>query len=58
MENPRHKREQISISVDPNTKVKIATLRKYGVKIGKLVDEAVNDATLKWLQGDDLSNLK
>lgn len=55
---PKEKRVQISISVDPNTKVKISTMRKDGVKIGKLVDMAVNDACRRWLTGEDLTELK
>lgn len=55
---PKEKRVQISISVDPNTKVKIDTMRKDGVKIGKLVDMAVNDVCRRWLTGEDLTELK
>ena len=58
LENPRDKRVQITVTIDPNTQVKIRTLKKDGIKIGKLVDEAVNEVTRKWLTGEDLSNLK
>lgn len=54
--DPRDKRVQISISVSPGTKIKITTLRKNGVKIGHWIDEAVDDLTRRWLQGEDLSN--
>lgn len=54
--DPRDKRVQISISVSPGTKIKITTLRKHGVKIGHWIDEAVDDLTRRWLQGEDLSN--
>ena len=58
LDNPKDKRVQITVTIDPNTQVKIRTLKKDGIKIGKLVDEAVNEVTRKWLTGEDLSNLK
>ena len=58
LDDPRDKRVQITVTIDPNTQVKIRTLKKDGIKIGKLVDEAVNEVTRKWLTGEDLSNLK
>ena len=58
LDDPRDKRVQITVTIDPNTKVKINTLKKDGIKIGKLVDEAVNEVTRRWLHGEDLSELK
>ena len=58
LDDPRDKRVQITVTIDPNTKVKINTLKKDGIKIGKLVDEAVNDVARRWLYGEDLSELK
>lgn len=58
LDNPKDKRVQITVTIDPNTQVKIRTLKKDGIKIGKLVDEAVDAVTRKWLTGEDLSNLK
>lgn len=58
LDNPKDKRVQITVTIDPNTQVKIRTLKKDGIKIGKIVDEAVNEVTRKWLTGEDLTNLK
>ena len=56
--DPRDKKVQITVTIHPHTKIKIETLKEHGIKIGKLVDEAVNDATKRWVNGDDLSELK
>lgn len=56
--DPRDKKVQICITILPGTQVKIRTLKKDGIKIGKLVDEAVEEVTRRWLYGEDLSNLK
>lgn len=56
--DPRDKKVQITVTIQPNTKVKINTLKKHGIKIGKLVDDAVNEVTRRWLYGEDLSELK
>ena len=58
LENPKDKRVQITVTIDPNTQVKICALKGYGIKIGKIVDEAVNEVIRRWLYGEDLSNLK
>lgn len=58
LENPKDKKIQISVTIHPNTKIKINALKEHGIKIGKIVDEAVNEVTRRWLYGDDLSNLK
>lgn len=58
LSDPRDKRVQITVTIDPNTRVKINTLKKDGIKIGKLIDDAVDEVTRRWLQGDDLSELK
>lgn len=55
---PKDKKVQVCVTIHPYTMVKMSTLRKYGIKIGKIVDEAVNDVTRRWLQGEDLSDLK
>ena len=56
--DPRDKKVQISVTIHPNTKIKIAAMREHGIKIGKIVDEAVNDVTRRLIQGEDLSELK
>lgn len=58
LENPKDKKIQISVTIHPNTKIKINALKEHGIKIGKIVDEAVNEVTRRWLCGEDLSNLK
>lgn len=58
LDDPRDKKIQISVTIHPNTKIKINALKEHGIKIGKIVDEAVNEVTRRWLYGDDLTNLK
>lgn len=58
LENPKDKKVQITVTIHPNTKIKIDALKEHGIKIGKIVDEAVNEVTKRWLTGEDLSNLK
>lgn len=58
LENPKDKKIQISVTIHPNTKIKINALKEHGIKIGKIVDEAVNEVTRRWLCGEDLTNLK
>ena len=58
LENPKDKKIQISVTIHPNTKIKINALKEQGIKIGKIVDEAVNEVTRRWLYGEDLTNLK
>ena len=58
LENPKDKKVQISVTIHPNTKTKINALKKDGIKIGKIFEEAVDEVTRKWLTGEDLSNLK
>ena len=58
LEDPRDKKVQITVTIQPNTKIMINALKEHGIKIGKIVDEAVNEVTRRWLYGDDLSNLK
>lgn len=58
LENPKDKKIQISVTIHPNTKIKINALKEHGIKIGKIVDEAVNEVTRKLVSGEDLSNLK
>ena len=58
LENPKDKKIQISVTIHPNTKIKINALKEHGIKIGKIVDEAVNEVTKRWVNGDDLSELK
>jgi hypothetical protein len=58
LENPKDKKVQITVTIHPNTKIKIAALKEHGIKIGKIVDEAVNEVTRRWLYGEDLTNLK
>ena len=58
LENPKDKKIQISVTIHPNTKIKIDALKEHGIKIGKIVDEAVNEVTRRWLYGEDLTNLK
>jgi hypothetical protein len=58
LENPKDKKIQISVTIHPNTKIKISALKEHGIKVGKIVDEAVNEVTKRLVNGDDLSNLK
>lgn len=58
LDDPRDKKVQISVTIHPNTKIKINALKEHGIKIGKIVDEAVNEVTRRLVNGDDLSNLK
>ena len=58
LENPKDKKIQISVTIHPNTKIKINALKEHGIKIGKIVDEAVNEVTKRLVNGEDLSNLK
>ena len=58
LENPKDKKIQISVTIHPNTKIKINALKGHGIKIGKIVDEAVNEVTKRLVNGEDLSNLK
>lgn len=58
LDDPRDKKVQISVTIHPNTKIKINALKEHGIKIGKIVDEAVNEVTRRLVNGEDLSNLK
>ena len=58
LENPKDKKVQICVTIEPQTLINIHELRKSGIKVGKILDEAVNDATKRWMNGDDLSELK
>ena len=58
LENPKDKKIQITVTIHPNTKIKINALQEDGSKIGKIVDEAVDEVTRRWLYGEDLTNLK
>lgn len=58
LENPRDKKVQICVTIDPKTKIMIDTMRDDGIKIGKIVDEAVKGVCERWVNGADLSNLK
>ena len=58
LDDPRDKKVQVSVTIHPNTKIKISALKEHGIKIGKIVDEAVNEVTRRWLYGEDLTNLK
>lgn len=58
LENPQDKKVQITVTIQPNTKIMINALKEHGIKIGKIVDEAVNEVTRRLVNGADLSNLK
>lgn len=58
LENPKDKKIQISVTIHPNTKIKINALKEHGIKIGKVVDEAVHEVIKRLVNGEDLSNLK
>lgn len=58
LENPKDKKVQICVTIKPQTLINIHELRKDGVKVGKILDEAVKGIMERWLQGADLSNLK
>ena len=58
LDDPRDKKFRFLCDHSSQTpRLKIAALED-GIKIGKIVDEAVNDVTRRWLQGEDLSELK
>ena len=56
LDDPRDKKVQVSVTIQPNTKIKINALKEHGIKIGKIVDEAVNDAEGSGMVFDDLSS--
>lgn len=58
LENPKDKKVQICVTIEPQTLINIHELRKDDIKVGKILDEAVKGITERWLQGADLSNLK
>jgi hypothetical protein len=58
LNDPRDKKVQITVTIHPHTKIKIETLKEYGIKIGKIVDEAVDEVARRLVNGEDLSNLK
>jgi hypothetical protein len=58
LENPKDKKVQICVTIHPNTKIMIETMKQDGIKIGKIVDEAVKGVFERLVQGADLSNLK
>ena len=58
LENPKDKKVQICVTIHPTTKFMIETMKQDGVKIGKIVDEAVKGVFERFVQGADLSNLK
>lgn len=58
LDDPRDKKVQVSVTIEPCTKEKICLLRERGIKIGKVVDEAVHEVITRLVNGEDLSNLK
>ena len=38
LENPKDKKIQISVTIHPNTKIKINALKEHGIKIGEDMD--------------------
>ena len=58
LENPKDKKVQITVTIHPNTKIKIDAHKEHGIKIGKIVDEAVTGVCERFVNGADLSNLK
>lgn len=50
--NPENKRVQISLSVAPITKSRIATLRKDGVPVTAMIEDHVEDLMIQWLEGN------
>lgn len=58
LDDPQKKKVQISVTIEPCTKEKVCLLRERGIKIGKIVDEAVHEVIRRLVNGEDLSNLK
>lgn len=58
LKNPKDKKVQICVTIHPTTKLMIETMKQDGVKIGKVVDEAVHEVIRRLVNGEDLSNLK
>ena len=58
LDDPKKKKVQISVTIEPCTKEKVCLLRERGIKIGKVVDEAVHEVIRRLVNGEDLSNLK
>ena len=58
LDDPQKKKVQISVTIEPCTKEKVCLLRENGIKIGKVVDEAVHEVIRRLVNGEDLSNLK
>ena len=52
LKNPKDKNLQICVTIHPDTKIMIETMKQYGIKIGKIVDEAVKDVFERFLQGE------
>lgn len=48
------KRVQISVSVAPNTKTRVAAMRKDGVNVNSYIEDFITELCKRWLQGEDL----
>lgn len=48
------RRVQLSVSVAPTTKTKVAAMRKEGVQVNAYIEDFITDLCRRWLQGEDL----
>lgn len=48
------KRVQMSISVAPTIKTRVAAMRKDGVQVNAYIEDFIMDLCRRWLQGEDL----
>lgn len=48
------KRVQMSVSVAPTTKTRVAAMRKDGVQVNAYIEDFITDLCKRWLQGEDL----
>jgi hypothetical protein len=48
------KRVQMSVSVAPTTKIRVAAMREDGVQVNAYIEDFITDLCKRWLQGEDL----
>ena len=52
--HPDDKRVQMSLSVAPVTKSRIASMREAGVPVTAYIEDFIEDLMERWLSGEDL----
>ena len=50
----QEKKVQMSVSVTPTTKTRVAAMRKDGVQVNAYIEDFITDLCERWLQGEDL----